>query len=156
MAKTDTAYPKAIHKVLNLRSAPIPNVVSYHDRKHERDFRYDDVLRELCVEGAQWVFHDDGRHHFIRRDDLKAMARGWNEFVIRSIIPTGNRSEVTVERAVLIHSIILGEDIQVDEIIAEQFYKFINKTRIRTKLHFQGNIQCLCAEKLSIPDDTII
>ncbi|MED6223206.1 hypothetical protein PIB30_071743, partial [Stylosanthes scabra] len=47
--------------------------------------------------------------------------------------------------------------IQVDEIIAKQFYKFINKTRIRTKLPFPGVIQRLCAEKkVPIPDDTMI
>ncbi|MED6211951.1 hypothetical protein PIB30_078484 [Stylosanthes scabra] len=133
--------PEAIHKVLNLRSKPIPNVASYHDRKQENDLRLDAVLRDLCVEEAQWVFHDDGRHHFLRRVDLKPMVRGWYEFVIRSIMLTGNGSEVTVEQVVLVHSIIIGEDIQVDEIIVEQFYKFINKTGIRTKLPFPGIIQ---------------
>ncbi|MED6116638.1 hypothetical protein PIB30_102112 [Stylosanthes scabra] len=154
----DTSFsPKAIHKVLNLRSKPIPNAISYHDRKAQNDVKPDDVLRELCVEGAQWVLHDDGRHHLLRRTDLKPMARGWYEFVIRSIMPTGNRSKVNVERAVLIHSIITGEDIQVDEIIAEQIYKFINKIGIRTKLPFSGIIQRLCNEaKVSIPEDTMI
>ncbi|MED6110831.1 hypothetical protein PIB30_046452 [Stylosanthes scabra] len=44
--------PEAIHHVLNLRSTPIPNAVSYHDRKQENDLRLDEVLQELCVEGA--------------------------------------------------------------------------------------------------------
>ncbi|MED6177277.1 hypothetical protein PIB30_096630 [Stylosanthes scabra] len=58
---------------------------------------------------------------------------------------------------VLIHSIILSEDIQVDEIITEQIYKFVNKTGIRTKLPFMGVIKCLCDEKkVSIPEDTMI
>ncbi|MED6124304.1 hypothetical protein PIB30_057724 [Stylosanthes scabra] len=103
------------------------------------------------------IFHDDGRHYFLRRADLKPMARGWYEFVIRSIMPTGNRSEVTVERAVLVHSIIIGEDIKVHEIIAEQIYEFVNKTIIRTKRPFSGIIQRLCAEvKVPIPNDTMI
>ncbi|MED6126149.1 hypothetical protein PIB30_075567 [Stylosanthes scabra] len=132
--------PEAIHNVLNLRSRPLPNVASYHDRKYEKDYMINDILRDLCVEGAQWVFHDDGRPHFLRRTDLKPMAREWYEFVTRSIMPTGNRSEVNLERAMLIHSIIIGEDIQVDEIIAKQIYKFANKTGIRTKLPFSGVI----------------
>ncbi|MED6139142.1 hypothetical protein PIB30_081093 [Stylosanthes scabra] len=120
--------PEAIHKVLNLRSKPIPNAISYHERKAQNDVRPDDVLREICVEGAQWVLHDDGRHHFLGR-----------------------------KRAVLIHSIITGEDIQVDWIIAEQIYKFVNKIGIRTKLPFPGVIQRLCNEaKVSIPEDTMI
>ncbi|MED6110919.1 hypothetical protein PIB30_047399 [Stylosanthes scabra] len=52
------------------------------------------------------------------------MAKGWYNFVCKSILLTTNRSELTVERAVLIHSIIIGENINVEEIIADQFYKF--------------------------------
>ncbi|MED6171927.1 hypothetical protein PIB30_045393 [Stylosanthes scabra] len=149
--------PEAIHNVLNLRSRPLPNVSSYHNRKDEKDYRINDILRDLCVEGAQWVFHDDGRPHFLRRTDLKPMARGWYEFVTRSIMPTGNMSEVNLEQAMLIHSIIIGEDIQVDETIAEQIYKFANKTGMRTKLPFPRVIQRLCNEdKVSIPEDTPI
>ncbi|MED6213001.1 hypothetical protein PIB30_089047 [Stylosanthes scabra] len=116
-----------------------------------------DILRDLCVPGAQWVMHNDGRPHFMRRTDLQPMTRGWYEFVTRSIMPTTNRSEVNAERAMLVHSIIIGEDIQVDEIIAEQIYKFSNKRGIRYKLPFPGVIQRLCNEaKASIPEDTMI
>ncbi|MED6150721.1 hypothetical protein PIB30_075212 [Stylosanthes scabra] len=119
--------PGEIHKVLNLRNKPLPNVSSYHDRKNENELRMDDILRDLCVPGAQWVMHDDGRPHFLRRTDLQPMARGWYEFVTRSIIPTTNRSEVNAERAMLVHSIIIGV------------------------------IQRLCNEaKASIPEDTMI
>ncbi|MED6152042.1 hypothetical protein PIB30_088139 [Stylosanthes scabra] len=85
------------------------------------------------------------------------MARGWYEFVCRSIMPTTNRSEVNVERAVLIHAIIIGEDIQVDEIIAEQMYKFVKKTNTRSKLPFPSVIALLCKEdKVTILGDTLI
>ncbi|MED6164094.1 hypothetical protein PIB30_086406 [Stylosanthes scabra] len=106
---------------------PFLTVASYHDRKANNNLRLDQVLVCLCVEGAQWVRHPDGRPHFLRSTDLQPIARGWYEFVCRSIMPTRNRSEVNVEWVVLIHAIIIGEDIQVDEIIAEQMYKFINK-----------------------------
>ncbi|MED6115773.1 hypothetical protein PIB30_093938 [Stylosanthes scabra] len=99
--------------------------------KANNNLRLDEVLACLCVEGAQWVRHPDGRPYFLRRIDLQPMARGWYDFVCRSIMTTTNRSEVTVEWAVLIHAIIIGEDIQFDEIIAEQMYKFVNKTNIR-------------------------
>ncbi|MED6124947.1 hypothetical protein PIB30_063824 [Stylosanthes scabra] len=121
------------------------------------DLRLEEVLNCLFEEGAQWVLHREGRPHFLRRTDLQPMARGWYEFVCRSIIPTTNRSEVTMERAVLIHSIIIGEDIQVEEIIADQIYKHMNKTNLRSKLPFPGLISLLCQEKkVSIPGDTLI
>ncbi|MED6210054.1 hypothetical protein PIB30_060453 [Stylosanthes scabra] len=106
--------PESIHRVLKLRDTPFPNAASYHDRKANNNLRLDEVLACLCVEGAQWVRHPDGRPHFLRRTDLQPMARGWYEFVCRSIMSTTNRFEVNVERAMLIHSIIIGEDIQVD------------------------------------------
>ncbi|MED6225546.1 hypothetical protein PIB30_094661 [Stylosanthes scabra] len=125
--------PDNIRRVFKLRETPLPNAHSYHDRKANNDLRLEEVLACLCEERAQWVLHADGRPHFLRRADLQPMARGWYEFVCRSIIPTTNRSEVTVEQAVLIHSIIIGEDIRVQEIIADQIYKHANKRAKRAK-----------------------
>ncbi|MED6129935.1 hypothetical protein PIB30_112921 [Stylosanthes scabra] len=90
----------------------------------------------MCEEGAQWVYHRDGRPHYLRRSDLDPMSKGWYEFVCRSILPTTNRSELTVERAMLIHSIIIDENINIEEIIAEQIYKFVYKTDISSSLPF--------------------
>ncbi|MED6177828.1 hypothetical protein PIB30_101727 [Stylosanthes scabra] len=146
--------PDDIRRVFKMRETPLPNAPSYHDRKANNDLRLEEVLDCLCEERAQWVLHRDGRPHFLRRTDLQPIARGWYEFVCRSIIPTTNRSQVTVERAVLIHSIIIGEDIQVEEIIADQIYKHVNKTNLRSKHPFPGLISLLCQEKkVSIPGD---
>ncbi|MED6223346.1 hypothetical protein PIB30_073119 [Stylosanthes scabra] len=79
---------------------------------------------------ADWVCHKDGRPHYLKRADLEPMTKGWYEFVCRSILPTTNRSELTVERAVLIHSIIIGENINLEEIIADQIYN-TRETRAR-------------------------
>ncbi|MED6122231.1 hypothetical protein PIB30_037826 [Stylosanthes scabra] len=85
------------------------------------------------------------------------MTKGWYDFVCRSILPTTNRSEVTVERAVLIHSIIIGENINVEEIIADQIYKFVYKTDLSSSLPFPSIIAALCLEaKAFIKDDTLI
>ncbi|MED6127350.1 hypothetical protein PIB30_087312 [Stylosanthes scabra] len=120
------------------------------------------------VQGAEISFApDDIRRVFKLREtplpnappyhDRKANNDLGLEEVLESIIPTINRSEVTVERAVLIHSIIIGEDIRVEEIIADQIYKHVNKTNLRSKLPFPGLISLLCQEKkVSIPGDTLI
>ncbi|MED6140231.1 hypothetical protein PIB30_091204 [Stylosanthes scabra] len=147
---------ESIHRVLKLRDTPLPNAASYHEKKANNNLRLDEVLTCLCVEGAQWVRHPDGKPHFLRRTDLQPMARGWYELVCRSIMPTTNRSKVNVERAVLIHAIIIGKDIQVDEIKAEQIYKFVNETNTRSKLPFPSVIALLCKEaKVTIPGDTL-
>ncbi|MED6171985.1 hypothetical protein PIB30_045903 [Stylosanthes scabra] len=67
-------------------------------------------------------------------------------------------SELTVERAVLIHSIIIGENINVEEIIADQIYKFVYKTDLSSSLPFPSIITALCADAKvpAIKDDTLI
>ncbi|MED6137340.1 hypothetical protein PIB30_064110 [Stylosanthes scabra] len=126
--------------------------------KANKNYRLDHVLEDMCKEGADWVRHRDGRPHFLRRSDLEPMTKGWYEFICRSILPTTNRSELTVERAVLIHSIIIGENINVEEIIAEQIYKFVYKTNTSSSLPFPSIIAALCADaRISvILDDTLI
>ncbi|MED6199925.1 hypothetical protein PIB30_080375 [Stylosanthes scabra] len=72
-------------------------------------------------------------------------------------MPTTNRSEVNMERAMLVLSIIIGEDIQVDEIIANQIYKLTKKTNLRAKLPFLGIVKRLYNQaKASVPNDTLI
>ncbi|MED6205174.1 hypothetical protein PIB30_015514 [Stylosanthes scabra] len=80
------------------------------------------------------------------------------DLCIRSVMPTTNRSELTVERAVLIHSIIIGENINVEEIIAKQFYKFIYKTDLSSSLPFPRIIAALCADAKvpAIKNDNLI
>ncbi|MED6190103.1 hypothetical protein PIB30_102473 [Stylosanthes scabra] len=129
MRGTDVSFaPSNIKRVLKLRKDPIPDAPSYHERKANKDYRLDHVLEDMCEEGVDWVRHRDGRPHFLKRSDLEPMTKGWNEFICRSILPATNRSELTVERAVLIHSIIIGENINVEEIIAEQIYKATNRS----------------------------
>ncbi|MED6126050.1 hypothetical protein PIB30_074625 [Stylosanthes scabra] len=150
--------PSNIKRVLKLRKDPIPNAPSYHERKANEDFRLDHILYDMCIERAEWVRHRDGRPHYLRRSDLEPMTKGWYEFVCRSILPTTNRSKLTVERAMLIHSIIIGENINVEEIIAEQIYKFVYKMDISSSLPFPSIIAALCVDAKipAIPDDTLI
>ncbi|MED6168419.1 hypothetical protein PIB30_011308 [Stylosanthes scabra] len=150
--------PSNIKRVLKLRKDPLPNAASYHERKANKDYRLEHVLEDLCIEGADWVRHKYGRPHYLRRADLEPMTKGWYDFVCRSILPTTNRSELTIERAVLIYSIIIGENINVEEIIANQIYKFVYKTDLSSSLPFPSIIAALCADTRvpAIKDDTLI
>ncbi|MED6174772.1 hypothetical protein PIB30_072164 [Stylosanthes scabra] len=77
------------------------------------DQRLDKVLQELCVPGGRWKLSTSTPVQPIqlKRQDLFPLVRGWHEFIIHSLIPTGNKSEITVARAILIHSIIRGEEV---------------------------------------------
>ncbi|MED6190871.1 hypothetical protein PIB30_110243, partial [Stylosanthes scabra] len=121
--------PRDIKRVLKLKSNPFPNAPSYHERKANKDYKLEEVQECLCLEGREWIHSS-----------------------------TTNRSELTVERVVLIHSIIIGENINVEEIIAEQFYKFIYKTDLSSRLPFPSIIAALCldAKVTTLKDDTLI
>ncbi|MED6175515.1 hypothetical protein PIB30_079082 [Stylosanthes scabra] len=67
--------PSNIKRVLKLRKDPIPNAASYHERKANKDYRLDHVLEDLCIIGADWVRHKDGRPHYLRRADLEPMKK---------------------------------------------------------------------------------
>ncbi|MED6109486.1 hypothetical protein PIB30_034081 [Stylosanthes scabra] len=150
--------PRNIKRVLKLRKDPLPNAASYNKRKANKDYRLEHVLEDLFIERADWVRHKDGRPHYLRRADLEPMKKGWYDFVCRSILPTTNRSELTAERAMLIHSIIIGENINVEEIIANQIYKFVYKTDLSSSLPVPSIITALCADAKipAIKDDTLI
>ncbi|MED6186405.1 hypothetical protein PIB30_066357 [Stylosanthes scabra] len=70
----------------------------------------------------------------LRRTDLLPLAWGWQEFIIHSLVPTGNKSEITVARAILIHAILKGEDVRAEDIIAD------NMAVIAQGLHGKGNL----------------
>ncbi|MED6182587.1 hypothetical protein PIB30_029836 [Stylosanthes scabra] len=122
--------PQDIKRVLKLRKDPLPNAASYEERVANKDYRLDHVQEDLYIEGGEWVRHKDGRHHYLRR----------------------------AERAVLIHSIIIGENINVEEIIAKQFYKFIYKMDLSSSLPIPSIIAALCADAKipSIKNDNLI
>ncbi|MED6111099.1 hypothetical protein PIB30_049345 [Stylosanthes scabra] len=139
-----------LKRVLKLRKDPLPNAASYHEKKANKDYRLEEVQECLCLEGREWVCHKDGRPHYLKKNDLEPMAK--DQFF------QPHRSELTVERAVLIHSIIIGENINVEEIIADQFYKFIYKTDLSSSLPFPSIIAALCldAKVTTLKGDTLI
>ncbi|MED6152497.1 hypothetical protein PIB30_092656 [Stylosanthes scabra] len=98
--------------------------------------------------GARWKMSSSQPLHPIqlRRQELTPVARGWAEFIIHSMTLTGNKSEITVARAVLIHSIIKGHDVRVEELIADNIAVLAEGVQGRSKLCFPSTIYRLCKE----------
>ncbi|MED6150505.1 hypothetical protein PIB30_072942 [Stylosanthes scabra] len=90
------------------------------ETRKEHDQQLDSVLTYLCMPGATWKL-STGQQRVpiqLRRQELNPIARGWHELSIHSLIPSSNRSEIPVIRAILIHCIMNGEDVRAEEIIA--------------------------------------
>ncbi|MED6115637.1 hypothetical protein PIB30_092591 [Stylosanthes scabra] len=98
-----------IREILRIRENTLGAETDFNTRQRE-DQRLDEVIRDICVPGARWKMSSSQPDQPIqlKRQDLTPLARGWAEFIIHSIISTGNKSKITVARAVLIHSIIRG------------------------------------------------
>ncbi|MED6214447.1 hypothetical protein PIB30_103235 [Stylosanthes scabra] len=82
----------------------------------------------------------------LRRQELNPVARGWHEFSIHSLIPSSNRSEIPVIRAILIHCIVRGEDVRADDIIADKIVRMAQGIKEKGKLGFPSTIYKLCKE----------
>ncbi|MED6175992.1 hypothetical protein PIB30_083636 [Stylosanthes scabra] len=82
----------------------------------------------------------------LRRQELNPVARGWHEFSIHSLIPSSNRSEIPVIRAILIHCIMRGEDIRAEDIIADKIVRMAQGIKEKGKLGFPSTIYKLCKE----------
>ncbi|MED6187347.1 hypothetical protein PIB30_075559 [Stylosanthes scabra] len=106
------------------------------ETRNEHDQQLDSVLADLCMPGATWKL-STGQQRVpiqLRRQELNLIPRGWHELSIHSLIPSSNRSEIPVIRAILIHCIMNGEDVRAEEIIADkmvtkQIYDNTNNNR---------------------------
>ncbi|MED6213250.1 hypothetical protein PIB30_091331 [Stylosanthes scabra] len=82
----------------------------------------------------------------LRRAELTPLARGWHEFIIHLIILTRNKSEITIARAILIHAIIKGEDVRIEELIADNIAVIAQGMQGKGKLAFPSTIFKLCKD----------
>ncbi|MED6202276.1 hypothetical protein PIB30_103704 [Stylosanthes scabra] len=92
------------------------------------------------VQGAATDFETRKEH------DQQLDQVGWHEFSIHSLIPSSNRSEIPVIRALLIHCIMRGEDVRAEDIIADKIVRMAQGIKEKGKLGFPSTIFKLCKE----------
>ncbi|MED6136167.1 hypothetical protein PIB30_053509 [Stylosanthes scabra] len=131
--------PHVLKVILQLPDVDIEGP-SYEARKSSNDLRLGDVLRDIGEDHAQWKLDIKGNPCQLRCHDLKPTARGWLDFVRRSLMPTSNANEVTVERAVLIHSIMEGLSIKAELLISKHISAAAESKDPNKRLPFTGVI----------------
>ena len=75
--------PKSVRVVLQLPKTR--NDPQSYTRRVNTDERLDQVLADIWVPGAQWRRDAQGKPYQLGRLDLKPVARGWLEFIQRSL-----------------------------------------------------------------------
>ncbi|MED6139290.1 hypothetical protein PIB30_082398 [Stylosanthes scabra] len=126
---------------------PLNSETSYRARMVEDNQDLDAITRDICVEGAVWSLGARNNPLYLKRSDLNPVAKGWHEFIIHNIMPTTNQSEVTLNRAVLIHCIMSSQEVRVEKIIVDAMMNIINKLHTsKPPLTFPNIIARLCEE----------
>ncbi|MED6225375.1 hypothetical protein PIB30_093006 [Stylosanthes scabra] len=139
--------PENIRRVLRFREQT-PGAETDYTTRQNSDQRLNEVLQDLCIPGETWRLSSGqlAQPIQLRRAELTPLARGWQEFIIHSIIPTENMSEITIARAILIHAIIKGEDVRAEELIADNIAVTAQGMQGKGKLAFPSTIFKLCKD----------
>ncbi|MED6171899.1 hypothetical protein PIB30_045150 [Stylosanthes scabra] len=112
------------------------------------DQRLDEVLADLCIPRATWRL-SSGQPAVpiqLRRTELHPLAKGWQEFIIHSLVLTGNKFEITIARAILIHCIMRGEEVRAEEIIADNMGVIAQGLQNKGNVAFPSTIYKLCKD----------
>ncbi|MED6187548.1 hypothetical protein PIB30_077542 [Stylosanthes scabra] len=120
--------------------------VDFSPENIRRVLRLDEVLADLCIPVATWRL-SSGQPVVpiqLRRTELHPLAKGWQEFIIHSLVPTGNKPEITIARAILIHSIMRGEEVRAEDIIADNMAVIAQGLQSKGNLGFPSTIYKLC------------
>ncbi|MED6189128.1 hypothetical protein PIB30_092761, partial [Stylosanthes scabra] len=137
-----------LRQVANEDQLPYKSFVRGIKTRQATDQRLDEVLADLCILGATWRLSSGQPAVLIqlRRTELYPLAKGWQEFIIHSLNPTGNKSEITIGRAILVHSIMRGEEVRTEDIIAVNMAMIAQGLQSKGNLGFPSTIYKLCKD----------
>ncbi|MED6138690.1 hypothetical protein PIB30_076829 [Stylosanthes scabra] len=119
---------------------------SYEARKAGDDQRLNDVLRDISEAFATWKLDKDHNPSQLKHRELNPTTKGWYEFVRRSLLPSSNNSKVTVERVVLIRSIMEGLDVKAEKLISDNILAAAESKEDRSRHPFLSIIYRLLYE----------
>ncbi|MED6199268.1 hypothetical protein PIB30_074332 [Stylosanthes scabra] len=139
--------PSNIMRVMRFKRETADAQTDYKTRQAV-DQRLDEVLADLCIQGATWKLSSGqpAVPNQLRQTELHPLAKDWQEFIIHSLIPTGNKSKVTTTRAILIHSIMQEEDVRAEEIIADNIATIAQGLTNKGNLSYPSTIYKLCKD----------
>lgn len=139
--------PKTLNELFGLEDFPHCDFAARD--KAGADTDYEDILRTLCIAGADWVSGKTEKLKKLRTVDLNSEAKGWATFVLRTLLPCSNVSEVNEKRAKLLVSILKGENINVGRLLARHLHKTAKNSKSTGYLNHPSLIGLLC-EKVRV------
>ncbi|MED6153246.1 hypothetical protein PIB30_100029 [Stylosanthes scabra] len=132
--------PENLRNVMRFR-AQVQGAATDFETRKEHDQQLDQVLANLCMPGATWKL-STGQLRVpiqLRRQELNPVARGWHVFSIHSLIPSSNRSEIPVIRAILIQRMFYNQVRQEQKEMVQEIQQIksyqVNQTLVDSTRH---------------------
>ncbi|KAK5818937.1 hypothetical protein PVK06_023887 [Gossypium arboreum] len=100
-----------------------------------------EILEELTVQGFTWTVSEQGIHT-CRREYLTPLMKVWFYFIRFSLMPSSHGTTISLERMVLLYSILTGKTIDMGKIILREIRNYAIKRS--GPAHFPSTIIILC------------
>ncbi|KAK5775161.1 hypothetical protein PVK06_043030 [Gossypium arboreum] len=109
---------------------------------------FQEILEELTVPGSKWTVSKQGIHT-CRRESLTPLAKVCFYFIRFSLMPSSHGTTISLERMVLLYSILTGKTINVGKIILREIRNCVVRRSGHVYFPFMITILCLEAEILA-------
>jgi hypothetical protein len=105
---------------------------------------HQEIRSTLCRDKADWVRNKDGTPSKLRTSDLTPNAKAWAIFVLRTLLPCSNTSDLTIQKASLVTAILKGERVNVGRILADDLCGTANCSNPSSYISHASLISKLC------------
>ena len=103
-----------------------------------------EIHSTLCRPDADWVRNNDGTPSRIHTSSLTPIAKAWTTFVLHTLLPCSNASDLTIPKATLLTAILKGEPVNVGRILAEDLWVTANCSSSSSWINHASLINKLC------------
>ncbi|XP_054816843.1 uncharacterized protein LOC129316439, partial [Prosopis cineraria] len=133
-------------KVYNL--SPIEECQYTIYKNNRTQLPFDDVVRVLCLPDKNiWQHDTHGNPKSIMRCNLNRTTRIWWYFLASNMIPVTHMSDVTVDQAVLLYTLMMRQPVNFPKIMFEYMRKFPRSRYCKQPFGFPHLITQVCLEK---------
>jgi len=98
----------------------------------------------LCRPEADWVRKKDGTPIKLNSSDLTPIAKAWATFILHTLLPCSNVSELPLQKATLITAILKGEPVNVGRLLANDLWGTANCSSPKSYINHASLINKLC------------
>jgi hypothetical protein len=98
----------------------------------------------LCRAETDWVRNKDGKPAKLHTSDLTPNAKAWATFVLHTLLPCSNTSDLTILKASLVTAILKGERVNVGRLLADDLWGTANCSNPSSYIYHASLISKLC------------